>query len=219
MTFERDYFEQQYRDYERQNPARKLVFYRYLLVRSVPRGASPRVLDYGCAFGLLLGELDRRWQRTGIDASSWAVQRARNRFPDIDFRCLEPGSYPEIDRQDVIAAFDVLEHVPSLDECLRWLWDSLAVGGALVFVVPVYDGPSGPFIRWLDRDPTHVHRESRAFWLQRVGQWFEIEDWWGILRYLVPGGPYLHLVTHRLRHWTPAMACVARRREPAHEAR
>jgi SAM-dependent methyltransferase len=211
--FERDYFERQYRSYALQNPPRKLAFYRRLVERAVAGQKSCSILDYGCAFGLLLGSLDATWRRSGVDASSWAIQGARERFPDVAFRCVEPGCYLELEPQDVITAFDVLEHVPTLDDCLGWVKRSLVVGGGFVFVVPVYDGPTGPVVRLLDRDPTHVHREGRSFWLRMAGERFEVVDWWGILRYLLPGGLYVHMVTHRFRNWAPAIACVCRRRE------
>jgi hypothetical protein len=37
-------------------------------------------------------------------------------------------------------------------------------------------------------------------------------QWQGILRYLLPGGYYLHLVTEDLRRHTPAIIVVARKR-------
>jgi SAM-dependent methyltransferase len=211
--FGREYFERQYHSYESQNPARKLAFYRGLVERSVAGRQNPRVLDYGCAFGLFLGSLDPAWRRSGIDASAWAIQTARDRLPGVALHCVAPDRYPDREPHDAITAFDVLEHVPSLDDCLAWIDRSLVNGGGFVFVVPVYDGPMGPLTRLLDRDPTHVHRESRSFWLHKVGELFEIVDWWGVLRHLLPGGLYFHAVTHRFRNWTPAIACLARRPE------
>jgi hypothetical protein len=38
-------------------------------------------------------------------------------------------------------------------------------------------------------------------------------DWWGIFRYLLPGGHYIHVVTQLWRQYCPAIACVLRRRE------
>jgi hypothetical protein len=47
--FDRDYFERNYRAYDRQNPARKLEFYRRLVEQHAPAGRKPRLLDMGCA--------------------------------------------------------------------------------------------------------------------------------------------------------------------------
>jgi SAM-dependent methyltransferase len=133
--------------------------------------------------------------------------------PDVNFAFSVPGEFPYEGPFDVITAFDVFEHIPLLDATLDWISCNLRPGGGLVFVVPVYDGPTGPLIRFLDRDPSHVHRRSRDFWLVLASGKFGLLDWYGIYRYLVPGGIYLHVVTRRLRRFTPAIACVMQRRQ------
>jgi hypothetical protein len=67
-------------------------------------------------------------------------------------------------------------------------------------------------IRLLDKDPTHIHKNSRRFWLFESDPHFQIVEWWGILRYLLPWGTYIHTVTLRWRDFCPAIACVMRRR-------
>ena len=211
MQFDRHYYENQYRNYERQNPARKIEFYRGLTLKAAAGRERPRVLDIGCAFGTFLSGLDKRWELFGVDASQYAIDLARERVPWAKLEVTLPGAFPFSGPFDVIAAFDVLEHIESLNEIMSWVALNLTPGGGLVFVVPVYDGPTGPVIRTLDKDPTHVHRESRDFWLNLVEDRFEMVDWWGITRYLFPGGFYLHAVTHRWRRFTPAIACLLRR--------
>jgi SAM-dependent methyltransferase len=211
MTFDRAYFESQYRDYTRQNPARKLAFYRQLAEMAAGDRSRPRILDVGCAFGLFLAYLGDRWERCGEDASEYAIQEARARLPAIHFGTSVPGEHPFAGPFDVITAWDVLEHVADLEQLLYWIFQSLAPGGALVFVVPVYDGPTGPIIRILDRDPTHLHKKGRRYWLDLAGGRFQLIDWWGIYRFLFPGGLHMHIVTRSLRKYTPAMACLMRR--------
>ena len=70
---------------------------------------------------------------------------------------------------DVIAAFDVLEHVPLLDKALMAVKERLVSGGHFIFVVPVYDGPTAPLINALDKDKTHIHRRPPRFWLDWAG--------------------------------------------------
>ncbi len=212
-TFDQAYFERQYRNYERQNPPGKLAFYR----RLVERGAGewcvrPRILDIGCAFGLFLSSLEDRWDCYGEDASAYAIQKAKERSPSVCFGIPLGGQHPFAGPFDAITAWDVLEHVAQLDELLRWISSNLAAGGTFAFVVPVYDGPTGPLIRLLDRDPTHVHKHGRDHWLALSGEIFELVEWWGIYRFLFPGGFYMHLVTRSLRRCTPALACLMRRR-------
>jgi SAM-dependent methyltransferase len=142
--------------------------------------------------------------------SAFAVEEARRRVPDTEFAVAPAGQVPFDGPFDVVAAFDVLEHVVDLDGALETTMDRLAPRGALVFVVPVYDGPTGPLIRALDKDETHVHKQSRRFWLERVGRRLHVEEWWGVYRYLFPGRVYAHWPTRALRAWTPAIAVVAR---------
>ncbi len=211
MQFDRAYYENQYRDYEKQNPVRKLRFYRTLAERAAAGDPRPRILDFGCAFGLFLAQLNAGWDRFGFDASEYAIGRARELVPNVQFEVSGPGIYPFTGPFDIITAFDVFEHIPALDATMAWVDSNLKSGGGLIFVVPVYDGPTGPLIRILDRDPSHVHRKSRDFWLRLAGDGYELLDWYGIYRYLLPGGVYLHAVTRRWRRWTPAIACVLRR--------
>ncbi len=73
-------------------------------------------------------------------------------------------------------------------------------------------GLSGPIIRLLDRDPTHLHKWPRQRWLDWAQSHFFLVEWKGILRYLLPGGYYLHLVTQVFRRHTPAIIVTARKR-------
>ena len=210
MEFDSQYYKTQYRDYRRQNPPRKLAHYRRLLETALDRVERPRVLDLGCAFGLFLRSLNPLWDCTGIDVSEHAIRSAAPASPGIRFLTMLPGQYPDLGLFDGITAFDVLEHIPQLDEVLDWIRGSLTPGGVLLAVVPVYDGPTGPVVRWLDRDPTHVHRISRAAWLSSLRARFPALDWHGIFRYLLPGGYYVHVPTRRLRRFAPAIGCIGR---------
>ncbi len=211
MAYDRAYYKKQYRNYEQQNPARKLAFYRDLVLQAATGVMCPRVLDIGCAFGHFLSVLPPHWERCGVDASEYAVRRALRRAPGAQFAISAAGKIPFDGPFDVITAFDVLEHVLGIADMLDWIAGNLRSGGWFVFVVPVYDGPTGPLIRWLDKDPTHINKNSRRFWLWTAGARFETHDWWGIIRYLLPGGIYIHAVTHVWRRFCPAIACVMRR--------
>ena len=77
-------------------------------------------------------------------------------------------------------------------------------------MVPVYDGLSGPIVRLLDRDPTHVHKQSRHDWLAWAGRHFNVLEWEGVIRYLLPGGHYLNVPSRALRAHTPAILVACR---------
>lgn len=210
--FERQYYETVYRDYARHNPPRKLGFYRRL-VEDAARGPSPQVLDIGCAFGSFLAALNPEWQRFGVDVSRFATDRAAEAVPGAKFARADIHEIPFAGPFEVITAFDVIEHIPSLEAVAAFVRSHLVSGGHFVFVVPVYDGVTGPVIRLLDKDETHVHKRSRDFWLEWAGQSFEVRDWYGIYRYLVPGLGYAHFPTRLWRRFTPAIAVVARARQ------
>ena len=67
-------------------------------------------------------------------------------------------------------------------------------------------------IRRLDRDPTHLHKWPRQRWLDWAARHFSVVEWSGIVRYLLPGGYYLHLVTRLFRRHAPAIIVIARKR-------
>jgi SAM-dependent methyltransferase len=207
--FERAYFEKSYRDYARQNPGYKLRFYRALAERSVGGIDSPRILDLACAFGAFLASLPPGWQCFGLDVSEFALVRARRILPDARLALSSMTDIPFDELMDVVTAFDVLEHVPDLERSAQAVRASLAPHGRFIFVVPVYDGPTGLLVRMLDRDETHIHKRSRRFWLDWAGRHFNVEAWWGIYRILPPLGSYVHWPTLRLRRFAPAIAVVA----------
>ena len=133
------------------------------------------------------------------DVSTYAVDRARARpgAGGVEFRTgrIESFDFPAASF-DGIAAFDVLEHIPDIEGSLERLHALLKPAGFLFLTVPVYDGPLGPFVRLLDRDPTHVHKWGRARWrLQASRHGFQVVDQVGMVRYGV-GRHYL-FVAHR----------------------
>jgi len=212
VRFEREYYEAVYPDYARQNPIRKLRFYRHVAENVAPPG-DVRILDVGCAFGAFLGSLDPSWRRFGADVSEYAIGRAAATVPGATFA---RGGFPDLPFDgpfDLVTAFDVIEHVPEVTRVGDVVSSRLTSGGHFIFVVPVYDGPTGPVVRLLDKDPTHVHKRSRRFWLTWAEERFQVRAWWGIYRYLLPGLGYLHAPTRLLRHVTPAILVVARKPE------
>lgn len=207
--FDQDYFAANYRHYERQNPARKLDYYHALLAEALPEGG--RLLDMGCAFGRFLASCDARWQPHGFDPSLHAAAKAQDAACRARVCVASATALPFAGPFNAITAFDVIEHIDDLAAVKREVARALAPDGVFLFVVPVYDGPTGPIIRALDGDTTHVHKRARDFWLEWIADGFTVERWQGIYRYLLPGGYYAHMPTHALRRATPAIAVVARK--------
>jgi dolichol-phosphate mannosyltransferase len=205
----KEYYDRNYHSYDLQNPSRKLAFYRELAVQGMNDRPSHRILDLGCAFGLFLSTLGPEWERYGLDINEFAIDEAARRLPNAAFQVSKAECIPFKKQFDVIAAFDVLEHIADLDTLAETVKSSLAPGGRFVFVVPVYDGINGWLVNALDKDYTHVHRESRWFWLKWASTHFRVEKWTGVYRYTLPTGYYIHLPTGALRRTSPALAIVA----------
>jgi SAM-dependent methyltransferase len=210
--FDERYFKTYYRDYVAQNPARRLRFYAQMIERHLAPGVPRRIHDIGCAFGRFLGSLDHGWQIFGTDVSEFAVAHAAQDNPRGVFK-VAPADARKVFGEPfgVVTAFDVMEHLPDPDAVAQSVVEELADRGCFIFVVPVYDGLSGPIIRLLDRDPTHLHKWPRRRWLDWAESHFALVGWQGIFRYLLPGGYYLHLASRALRRHTPAIIVVARK--------
>jgi SAM-dependent methyltransferase len=118
------------------------------------------VLELGFGNGAFLAWARGRGASVyGIEASSTLVQRARSKFgQDRAFGDVEQlrVQHPEA-RFELIAAFDVLEHVPPAEvvDLLRLLRSLLAPTGRLVVRFPNGDSPFGRVTQ--HGDPTHVN--------------------------------------------------------------
>jgi len=206
-----EYYQKNYPNYARQNPDRKMSFYREL-VRQCTQGTpqKAKLLDLGCAFGRFLTYVGNEFETYGQEPNSAALDIASQLLAAERLRC---HPLPEIafeEKFDAIVAFEFFEHFQDIEGVRKSLLQSLTPQGHVVFVVPVYDGITGPIVHLLDKDPTHVHKRSRWFWLDWIGKDFQVVNWCGIYRYLLLGH-YIHVPTRLLRRFTPAIAVVAQR--------
>jgi len=218
--FDEAYYRANYKNYHRQNPRRKFRYYQRCIQKHWDSALPRRIHDIGCAFGAFLGSLDESWEICGSDASEFAIRHARQAHPQGHFRVADAsdGTAHSCDPCfarpfGVVTAFDVLEHIPRLSAVVASVQRQLAERGLFVFVVPVYDGLSGPVIRLLDRDPTHVHKWPRQRWLDWARASFDLIHWSGTMRYLIPLAKYyLHWPTRLFRGHTPAITVICRRK-------
>lgn len=106
-------------------------------------GRDARVLDYGCGYGRVMGELSERGfsELRGVDVSAALVERGRGLRPDLDLAVLEdPPALPHPAAGfDLVVVFAVLTCVPD-DEAQRNLVAELTrvlAPGGLLYVSDV----------------------------------------------------------------------------------
>lgn len=204
------YYEKYYPDYILQNPSHKLDFYLDLLRMYVPPGKT--IFELGTGKGLFLARASKIYQCAGCDINPEGIAETQKYVPSAQLMVGSVESIPDKIPQAVVS-WDVLEHLPDLSTALSQIYTKLPAGGVLVAVVPVYDGPLGWLVHLLDKDPTHVTKESKEFWLNALAQsGFAVETWGGIVRKLV-GKTYLHFVKPKfLLRWSgTAIYFVARK--------
>jgi SAM-dependent methyltransferase len=210
--FDERYFSSVYKNYDHQNPSHKIRFYHSLAHKVLEDKVNPRILEIGCARGAFLKSADPGWSIIGCDTDFDLVNDTAGLMKNAKFMVCKLPDLPVRESFDLIAAFDVLEHVNDLDNSIVSIRNALKNDGSFVIVVPVYDGICGPLIHLLDKDPTHIHKRSRHFWLDLMEKHFEIVEWFGITRYYLSPFGYLHFVTKMLRQHTPAIAILGRKK-------
>ncbi len=96
------------------------------------------LLEVGCGTGLFLEEALRsgRWQVTGIEPSQRAAEYASQKLGVT----VHPGRFSEVQlpaaTYDVVALWNVVEHLEHPVQDLRYAWSLLKPGGWLIFSVP-----------------------------------------------------------------------------------
>jgi len=103
-------------------------------VRSYRR--SGRLLDIGCAYGLLVRAASKDFEAFGMDISSFALSKSR-RFCDGNVSKACASSLPFKDEAfDVVTLIDTLEHVSRLNQCLEDIARILKRRGVLMLQLP-----------------------------------------------------------------------------------
>lgn len=126
---------------------------------NLPRPAQ--ILEAGCGPGGNLGMLQRFGEVSAIepDDASRAYAAEQN---GVDVRGgFLPQSAPDFGRSfDLVAAFDVIEHVPDDAGAVKRLGEYLKPGGYMITTVPAYAW------MWSEHDAAHHHQrryELKAF--------------------------------------------------------
>jgi SAM-dependent methyltransferase len=129
--------------------------------------AARSFLEVGCGAGVVLEALHAELPQlrlVGGDLYPEAIEIARERVPDAEFVLLDALSLEFHDEFDVVAAFDVLEHIDDDEEVLRRLGVAARPGGGVIILVPQH--------RWLwsahDEIVEHRRRYTRSELVTKV---------------------------------------------------
>ena len=142
-----------------------------------------RLLDVGCAIGILADAASRRgWQAQGLEISPYAAEIARTRY-GIPVTCssLEAAEYPA-GIFDAITLIHILEHVSNPVKAMRRILNWLRPGGLVAVEVPNIESRQsrrlGPLWPMLQPEEHLVHyspRTIRAI-LEKAGFTSVLED-------------------------------------------
>ena len=124
--------------YEREEGSRVHTARAFLRLVEAHHSAKGALLDIGCAAGFFAAVADASgWNVTGMDASNWAVGRARHRCPGATFLHgrVEEADFPPASF-DVVTLWDVLEHVTSPASTLAQVRQWLTPDGRLFLNLP-----------------------------------------------------------------------------------
>lgn len=152
-------------EYEEEAEARRLTA-SVLLSRIARLASVERILDVGCATGLLLAEARKLgWQAQGVELSSWAVGIARERLgtEHIFQGVLEDASYP-YNYFDAVTMVDLLEHLPHPLRTLREVRRIQKTDGLLCVSTPDIASLSSRLLgmRWWGIQQAHLYYFSRV---------------------------------------------------------
>lgn len=109
------------------------------LGKHVSPSSHPRLLEVGCMHGDFVYQARAvGFEAHGIDLSQTAVEQANHRMPGLISHGTLDASFAA-DSLDVIAAFNVVEHMDRPDEFLKQAVRTLRAGGVLIVETPAQE--------------------------------------------------------------------------------
>ncbi|HEX3898854.1 MAG TPA: class I SAM-dependent methyltransferase [Mycobacteriales bacterium] len=117
-----------------------------------------RLVDLGCWTGSFVSAAAQRgWQASGVEPSTWAVARARERGLDVRLGDLRESGVADGSMRCVVMC-DVIEHLLDVSAAIGLIADMLEPGGALYLTTPDAGGRLARLMgsRWWSILPMHV---------------------------------------------------------------
>jgi SAM-dependent methyltransferase len=182
-----------YRDYFADAPVYRPYFRRKFTV--LQRYARPpgALLELGAGAGFALeAARDAGWQARGFELSGAAAAWARERF-DVDITTGSFDDLRDVQRWDVVAAFQTIEHLAALREALRRVRIALRPSGLVFLTTPDHGSLSRMILRrfWPSYRPEHlVYLDQRSLRKLLEEEGFRVE--------MIDADDPLHVPVHRL---------------------
>ncbi len=127
-----------------------------ILDRWLPAGvAGRRVLDVGCGAGNMFHHLARYGSVQGLDNNPKPLAVARQRGYAVQEGLATAMPFPD-EQFDLIAALDVIEHVPDDAAVLRECWRVCRPGGFCIITTPAFQW------LWSHNDEVNGHQRRYA---------------------------------------------------------
>ncbi|MBW5446886.1 methyltransferase domain-containing protein [Cohnella sp. CFH 77786] len=94
--------------------------------------AGERILDFGCGTGDLAAVIAESGAAVaGVDISPEMIERARNKYPRLEFHCADGTNWLPDDRYDAVFSNAALHWMTDAEAAVRTIADSLVPGGRL----------------------------------------------------------------------------------------
>jgi trans-aconitate 2-methyltransferase len=120
------------------------------LVRRISFDKPGRIIDIGCGPGNSTQVLAERWPGSdilGVDKSPSMIEKAKNDFPDQEWRILDVGTDYIDGKFDIVFSNATIQWIPNHAELLKKLRSLLGEHGVLAVQIPLFwDMPLGKSI-------------------------------------------------------------------------
>ncbi len=126
------------------------------------KGKGRKAMEIGCAIGAAASILhDRGFDVIATDISPYAVKKAKKLLPHISFDIVDAEKPPKkyANSQDVIFAFEVIEHLPNPELAIENFRAMLKKGGSLICSTPY------PY-KYVFVDETHINVRYPEEWVK-----------------------------------------------------
>lgn len=144
------------------------------------RVSERTMLDVACAYGFGVQKMrELGWKSSGLDVSKYAIGRARELAPHLDFDVLDATELVKLYDKDkrqygMITAIEFFEHIETEDaqKIIEGMY-VLARGGYGVFVINASTYPDQPHDT--DGDHGHLNHHPMEWWINEIAQYGQID--------------------------------------------